>query len=256
MRSEAYIFLAIACYRLLDSNQDRLARSVAPADQGTLDTGQLVAAMRDTVPALASVDKGRGSDASASGWNMYDLVQKFRTFKASHDRDKVYALVGIAKNVEYARGSLPPISYPPSVDIFDVFWELIDSELCNRHGLVFLEHACGTTRPEGFPSWMPLWEDTTSADSSTACSFGNLEEEWLIRYYADNISRALATMDKKTKTLTLTGIFCSPIVKLGEVFDRDLLELSQIGTRVRWADMVGVQMLEKLDQLLVALKKE
>jgi len=103
-------------------------------------------------------------------------------FGASDDRDKVYALAGIAETVENAVGATVRISYAPNTKILDVFWDLVDTELRHPKSIIFLNHACGVTKPHDFPSWMPLWYEADSYAKSGLRPFEALKISPQITY--------------------------------------------------------------------------
>src|SRR3569833_3981206 len=195
-----------------------------------------------------------------SGLTMYDIVHRFRTFQATDARVKVYALVGVASEVALALGSFPRISYADNISILDVFWDLIDSELRYGRGLGILNNACGANRPEGVPSWKPLWYDDISDKSSTPCGLRDLEGLRLTRYYADDDyadhgNAQPAYLDKAEGMLYVHAILQSEIAFLGDMFDRDLAEHDRLNMRLKWATMLGVERLDKALQVLTKLRR-
>jgi len=169
---------------------------------------------------------------------MYELVRKFRMFGATDDRDKVYALAGIAETVENAVGATVRISYAPNTEILDVFWDLIDTELRHPKSIIFLNHACGITKPHDFPSWMPLWYEADSYAKSGPRPFEELQISPQITYQASKHSQPSANMHKPTKSLQITATFLSNIYQIGEVFNRDLPEADHAAPLQRWAGML------------------
>lgn len=194
------------------------------------------------------------------GQTMYDIVHRFRTFEATDARDKVYALIGVAADIGHALGAFPRISYAANISILDVFWDLIDLELRYRRGLGFLSDACGTNRPEGVPSWMPLWYDDISDKPSTPCRLQGLDARTLTRYradddYVDHEDTQVAYLDKEKGMLYVHGILMSSIAFLEDMFDRDAEEHDWLSTRLKWAAALGVARLEKAFQVLTRLRR-
>ncbi|KAK4443102.1 heterokaryon incompatibility protein-domain-containing protein [Podospora aff. communis PSN243] len=187
----------------------------------------------------------------------YHLVKRFRKFEATDPRDKVYALIGIADSVEYVldaqHRNLPHISYAREVGVFDVMWDLITTEILHHRSLHFLGDACRIQRPEGFPSWMPLWYDNESHLQSTALPFEGAQLIPEIIYRAGTGLSLAALPMKKTRTLYLGAVCFSQIVELGVVYNRDLTELDEVIWLHKWASMRGITTVEEYD-LLTDLK--
>lgn len=166
-------------------------------------------------------------------------------------KDKIYALIGLAAEVEHI-ASLPSISY--QMDVFGAFDVLIDIELRGSGKLCFLSEACGLDRPEGFPSWMPLWY--VNDDRYTPFDFETLELEPQILFRAAGNTQAVARRSREKKILNLSGEIVGRIEKIGDLYDRDADDANVEAVRTQWADMVGAGSAERMAQSLTALANE
>jgi hypothetical protein len=160
-------------------------------------------------------------------------------------------LVGLAAEVEHI-ASLPSISY--QVGVFEAFWALIAAELRGGRNLSFLSDACGLDRPEGFPSWMPLWYATD--DQWTPTAFDSLECRPHILFRAAGNTQPISSSSRERKILNLSGAFVGRIERIGDVYDRDADHADCQAVWAKWADMVGVGSAERVAQRLVGLVNE
>ncbi|KAK4183909.1 heterokaryon incompatibility protein-domain-containing protein [Podospora australis] len=187
-----------------------------------------------------------------SGWSLYELISRFRRFSATDPRDKVYALIGVAIKAERTMETPPLISYDPEVQVFDVIWKVLDAVLQQRHALRFLRDACGIERPHGLPSWMPLWYEDSKAFDRRTSPFSALEDFQRrphCVYTACGKSGAITRMVEGENLLQVGVFLAAEIHDISDVFDRE----DSSGSRLRWAEMLGLQKVEKMNQILSAL---
>ncbi|KAH7025188.1 uncharacterized protein B0I36DRAFT_367066 [Microdochium trichocladiopsis] len=180
-------------------------------------------------------------------WSLYTFVNRFLSFNASDPRDKVHTLIGLADSVEHV-SRLPPISYQG--DTFGAFWSVIVAELEASLKLDFLADGCGIQRPEGFPSWMPLWYETV--DRFTTTSLARLERGPGVKYRASGRSICRAQLRSQQRLLALAGVFVGRVVGVGKAMDRDAAHNDQLALRTQWAGMLGLQNVKAEFQRLFA----
>ena len=210
---------------------------------------ELVGWVDDKIPIYTT--RGPESTKRISHQSLWTMVKTFRAFSATDPKDKIYALIGLAAEVEHI-ASLPSISY--EMDVFEAFDVLIDIELRGSGKLCFLSEACGLDCPEGFPSWMPLWY--LNDDQWTPSEFETLELEPQILFRAAGNTQAVARRSREEKTLNLSGAIVSRIEKIGDVYDRTSNAADVEAVRTKWADMVGAGSAERMAQRLIALVNE
>jgi hypothetical protein len=146
--------------------------------------------------------------------DLYALFKRFRPFRASDPRDKVYALLGIAASAEQIP-ILPPVYY--ELDILSVMWNLIDAHISNNGMLDFLSDGCGVKRPDGFPSWMPLWYEP--ADLMSSRPLKSFEFEPHILYRAGRHTKAYVRGNMERKSITLYGGRLTVIESTTDAYD-------------------------------------
>ncbi|KAK0654931.1 hypothetical protein B0T16DRAFT_314657, partial [Cercophora newfieldiana] len=149
-------------------------------------------------------------------WNgdLYALFKRFRPFFASDPRDKVYALLGIADAAEKIP-ILPAVHY--EIDVLEVMWNLLVAHVQNNGTLNFLSDGCGIGRPDGFPSWMPLWYETSGPMHSRALK--GFEFEPHIQYRAGRHSRVSIWRSADRKSVTLCGARLTVIESTTDAYD-------------------------------------
>lgn len=86
---------------------------------------------------------------------LYDVLCYFRTFKASDERDRVYALLGLAEGLENIPRPLPTVSYQKGVDLVDILLTVHTNDLKGGGNLDFLSLEYGGCGLGKFPSWIP-----------------------------------------------------------------------------------------------------
>jgi hypothetical protein len=184
--------------------------------------------------------------------SLWSLVREFRTFDATDPRDKIYALVGLAAEVEHIT-SLPSISYQAT--LFEAFYALIEADLRGSGNVSFLSDACGLDRPEGFPSWMPLWYDNSDEQNRPA-SFDMLERKPHVLFRAAGNTQLVASANREEKILNVSGVFVGRIERVGDVYDRDADSAEVLNIAAKWADIAGVGGAERVAQRLVRRVEE
>ncbi len=123
------------------------------------------------------------------------------------------------------------------MDVFGAFDVLIDIELRGSGKLCFLSEACGLNRPEGFPSWMPLWY--VNKDRWTPSNFETLELEPQILFRAAGNTQAVARRSREEKILNLSGAIVGRIEKIGDVYDGNADDADVEAVRTKWAAWLG-----------------
>lgn len=193
---------------------------------------------------------------------MYELFSCFRSFGASDPRDKVYALLGLAQ-IEHVLDPLSAAHYDTTFTVFDVIWDLLDVELTCNKSLRFLRDCCGIEKPEGFPSWMPLWDHRGSPPPTIGQNprepLDYCEEEPHVVFRAGGETRAVTRMIKDTKQLAIQGLICGIITGTGDMLDANALyrvnpAAHRLASRRKWAEMIGVDALEEFTQTLIELQ--
>ena len=110
----------------------------------------------------------------------------------------------------------------------------------------------------GFPSWMPLWYDDMSHGDAkgAAVQLAGLEVSPGVVYRASGDAKAVAVMQRDSEggVLEVAGRLLGRIRGLAEVFDRDVTKGETLALRRRWAEVLGVGELEKLNQVLTGLR--
>ncbi|KAK4170646.1 hypothetical protein QBC36DRAFT_391519 [Triangularia setosa] len=224
---------------------------------------QLLAVVGKKVPiyntqeeSFSSSSKQKNQQLVGHRSTMYQLFREFRGFRATDPRDKVYALVGLAENVEYTLGPLPVIAYSPDITVFDVVWNILAVEIRNNRSLAFLSDACGIKKPEGFASWMPLWDDQVPPPLTVIgkpTKLLGLQMGHVI-YKASGATQTAVQIVKDDKLLAVTGAKCAVVTDIGDVFDRDLPAMNRLAARKKWALMLGVDALDLLAHVLTSLQ--
>ncbi|KAK0660789.1 heterokaryon incompatibility protein-domain-containing protein [Cercophora samala] len=178
---------------------------------------------------------------------LYDLIHRFGTFKASDERDRVYALLGVAERFDNIPRRLPTVSYHQDSHLADALLTVIGNDLEAGGRLDFLSAAYGTDGHGVIPSWIPNLR--FEHDASRPRQFMPLELG-SGGYWADsNCPQIQASVDAKHRTLHVTGWVAGFIDQVSEVHNNnsstklirtldDPKHLLQ--TRREWAAMAGV----------------
>ncbi|KAG7284278.1 hypothetical protein NEMBOFW57_010644 [Staphylotrichum longicolle] len=201
-------------------------------------------------------------DTDQTPWTLHTLTTRFRPFASTDPRDKIYALLGIASEVlNLPASTFPAISYAPDTKVVDVLWEVITSELQDKRDLGFLRGAAGLNcdNQEGYPSWMPLWyHESGEGARGMAVQFAEVEDSAVgVRYRASGgLKATVMGLDKERKEVSVAGVLVGRVKEggLGEVYDQDVEREERWAVRRRWAEMLGFGEVEKLAQVLMALR--
>lgn len=204
----------------------------------------------------------QNKDTDPIPWTLHTLTTRFRPFASTDPRDKIYALLGIASEVlNLSPTTFPAISYAPDTKVVDVLWEVVTSELRDKRDLRFLRGAAGLDcdNQEGYPSWMPLWyHESGEGARGTAVQLAEVEDSVVgVRYRASGgLKATVMWLDKERKEVSVAGVLVGRVKEggLGEVYDQDVEREERWAVRRRWAEMLGFGEVEKLAQVLMALR--
>ncbi|KAK4461530.1 heterokaryon incompatibility protein-domain-containing protein [Cladorrhinum samala] len=212
----------------------------------------------DPTSTPASEAAPRKKLAIDAGYNsLWQLIGNFRTFNTTEERDRVYALLGLAERIDNIRGPLPTVSYDQDVRFKHVLLDVISTDLKANPKFEFLSQATGIGRQDGLPSWMALPHFDANDKIrilSMPRQFIPLEHErGVTPYRADGPRRPIgrASVDKESNTLNLLGRLAGIINLLSPTHDRgDRLKgpqcqspdipSNQYNARKQWAAIVGI----------------
>jgi hypothetical protein len=95
--------------------------------------------------------QSNGADTALSTWWALELVSRYRRFKATEPKDKVYALALMFT-------AKIPISLAPNyaAPLNNVYREFAEWSIRGMSDIEILKH-CGGTSTRGLPSWVPDW---------------------------------------------------------------------------------------------------
>jgi Heterokaryon incompatibility protein (HET) len=104
------------------------------------------------IPALPH----KGSD------NILEVLSRYRTSQATDPRDKVYALLHLARDSRQAasEGSFDPIPVDYARSVESVYHDVAKFLLASTDRLDFLSYCRSKRKVSGLPSWIPDWSDT------------------------------------------------------------------------------------------------
>jgi hypothetical protein len=158
------------------------------------------------VPNLLDANKG-AKQAGVKDTMLYSLI-RFRRFQATDPRDKVYALLGIAKDSVRGKSRFNPAYGKPTEE---VYIQAAIQILEDSDDLLLLAHAEGETfrQPQhrSLPSWVPDW--------SCECVTG-LGVTGYRRYSAAGDLQRSLVIHERAKSLVVKGIRLDDIVFAGE----------------------------------------
>ncbi|PVH87587.1 HET-domain-containing protein [Cadophora sp. DSE1049] len=212
-----------------------------------------------------------------SVFHILDLIEIFRSSKATDARDKIYALVGLAQD-----GSQIELDYSATTQ--DVYTKVTKTalegqftfsgaqlvlpdgtreQLSNRDGtLRFLHHCLPPSGSSNLPSWVPDWTVSSGYTSirEELDSLANVDLDVRLAPYSTDVSRwnGYIQSDAEPFALTVNGSEVDQIVTVGQImrlsrsfmraiFDAYLIQQSVSGTGSREARIAPVTRNERLD---------
>lgn len=106
----------------------------------------------------------RGNDdvaelSNKSSDSLLEVLSRYRTSHATDPRDKVYALLRLARDSRQA-GSLDHIPVDYAKSVVNVYHDVAKFLLASTNRLDFLSYCRSKRRLTGLPSWIPDWSDT------------------------------------------------------------------------------------------------
>jgi hypothetical protein len=163
---------------------------------------------------------------------LISVVEQYRTFNATDDRDRIYALLGLCSKSSLEKFKITP-NYHENNTASRVFTELALKELMNSGSLDLLSVPKAIDVP-GFdlalPSWVPDWTKSPQnaplldiAGSTLTGSLKSLIKEqseqekrnYTPDFAAASSSRSSITIDKDTYYLRLDGFRVDDIIAVG-----------------------------------------
>ncbi|RFU32475.1 hypothetical protein B7463_g3877, partial [Scytalidium lignicola] len=201
-----------------------------------------------------------GSNLNSLLWNTWDR-------ESSDPLDKVFAILGLVG--EQSKGMIQP-DYSKTMGA--VYRETAREIIRSQKNLDILLGACGPTRQDGLPSWVPDWRH--SANQNRPTLFVN-RKRLLTMYYSGSMEAAILhghgykaagnmpagfNFDSKLDILEVSALFLSTIAKVDvihpmEASAEDILSSTYsfvISSKRTWLPRFKLNLKKELKALLVA----
>ncbi|KAK4198557.1 heterokaryon incompatibility protein-domain-containing protein [Triangularia verruculosa] len=198
--------------------------------------------------------------------SLYDVLCYFRTFKATDERDRVYALLGLAESIQNIPRPLPTVLYHDDVGLVDILLNVHANDLKGGARLDFLPLAYGVEQRSRNPSWIPRLvfdNDDRQYIFTMPRQFRPLwNERGVTPYRADGLSTNIhASVDVKNRRLNVVGLVAGVVNQVSQIHSRgDWLKIPetflierpeyQHAARAKWAAQIGVTASEAKYRLL------
>jgi hypothetical protein len=165
-----------------------------------------------------SIEAARISTREGVEWDLLELLVRYRSFQASDQKDKIYALLGLAN----ARHGVKP-DYRTSFTVEDAYIAAGKSLLTTSPhlNLLGIPRAASLTQSK-LPSWVPDWR--ADSDVSPLLDFW-MPDEIRPTFYATGDSRSKVTTYTTSNELEVHGHVVDIVDVVGEV---------SVDTTIRW----------------------
>ncbi len=220
-------------------------------------THRVAALAKTTALVVADSSHAGGSGGGGAGVGMLWLLLTNKSALATDPRDKIYGLLGLAKNNIDPQTSVPLVTPDYRLDTSTVYQQLTEKLLARLPKLFILSGAGlldqNSGQALGLPSWVVDWSQSTTGslvappNIDALCEAGD----------SGNMNACLADTYPKVyeiedKTLKVNGIFVDDIVECLDVFETDRLLASD---RAADLEQFGLLLLPALHRVAKMLWK-
>ncbi|KAL5329566.1 hypothetical protein ACEPPN_003080 [Leptodophora sp. 'Broadleaf-Isolate-01'] len=190
---------------------------------------------RHSLENITAIEKARRSHGGPLSMSLFHILLATSSSKCKDDRDKIFAVVGLAKDWAGQRMFMPDYNTSEG-KVLEAFKAFAVADINHHKNLRTLSCASGSRASSSLPSWVPDWRKienlhpfTRHSDRTRFCASGGMKPE---AWHSDN----------KT-VLRVTGIHVDNIATLGSepaftkaiaVFEIDAAKITALRQSFLW----------------------